>query len=265
MAQFDAVIPPGQEGEVILEVDGAKVSGSWRKSATIHSNDPKHPRMTLTMIGTIIRYVDVEPERLYLRGMFGEAVEKEIKVSSSEMTKDFQIHSVTSNMDDKITYRVVPGAEPGQYNIKVYKNPKLPTLNTWGSIFLQTNSKQSPEKVVQVNVVTRGAIVVQPSTVNFGAVTPASATKDVPEVEKTVTVFKVKGDFQIRDVAFSSEYYKADIEQVEEGKKYKVKVSFRPEVEQKSYVDEMIITTDDPQEPSIRVRLVARAPTQPKG
>ena len=59
-------------------------------------------------------------------------------------------------------------------------------------------------------------------------------------------------------MAFSSDFYEASIESVEEGKKYKVKVNFRPGADQKSYVDEMIINTDDPQEPSIRVRLIAR-------
>ena len=44
----------------------------------------------------------------------------------------------------------------------------------------------------------------------------------------------------------------------EGGKKYKVVVGFQPGSEQQSYVDEMLIKTDDPTEPSIRIRLLAR-------
>jgi hypothetical protein len=255
VAQFDEVIPPGQEGTITLEVLGEKVSGTWRKSAAVHTNDPQHPRLTITLAGTVVNHVDVKPNRLYLRGMYGEQVAHEIKVSSNEKKKDLDILGVTSNIDDKITYKIVPDSEPGHYTIKLYKNPKLPTLNTWGSLFITTNSENTPEKVVQVNVVTRGAIIVQPATLNFGSIKPTESAN----VEKTLTVSKVKGDFHIRDVAFSSDFYEASVEPIEDGKRYLVKVNFRPEGEKKSYVDEMIINTDDPQEPSIRVRLIARA------
>jgi hypothetical protein len=253
VAEFDKVIPPGQEGSVTLEVQGDKISGTWQKNATVHTNDPKHPRLTVTLGGSIVKYVDVEPERVYLRGMYGEQVMGEVLISSIEKKKDLKVLEVTSNIDDKMTYKVEPDAEPGHYKVRIYKNPKLPTLNTWGSLFIKTNSENTPDKVVQVNVVTRGAIIVQPSTLNFGSVPHT----DPKGVEKTITVSKVKGDFRIRDVAFSSDFYKASVEPVEEGKTYKVTVRFHPSADQRSYLDEMIINTDDPQEPSIRVRLTA--------
>ena len=255
MAQFDEVISPGQEGTVTLEVAGNKVHGTWRKSATVYTNDATHPRITITLSGSVIAHVSLEPDKVYLRGMYGEPVSADVKVSSIEMKKDLKIVSVSSNVDDKMTYEVVPDAEPGQYTIKLYKNPKLPTMNTWGTLFVETNSKKTPDKSLQVNIVTRGAIIVQPSSVNFGAVSAKSAQG----VEKDITVTKLKGEFQIRNVTFSNGAYKADVEPVEEGKKYTIKVTFHPEtMENKSYIDEMIINTDDPQEPAIRVRLIAR-------
>jgi hypothetical protein len=257
VAEFDEVIAPGQEGKITLEVVGKKVSGSFSKNATVHSNDPDHPRLTLSIAGQIMHYVDIQPERVYLRGMYGEAVSKELTVVSNEKKKDFQILELSSNIDDKITYRIEPEAEPGRYKVKLFKNPKLPTLNTWGSLTVKTNSEKSPEKIIQVNVVTRGSIVCQPTTLNFGAVR-VGATLATQGLEKELTIFKVKGDFNITDITFSSDRYQASVEPLDEGKKYKVVVGFSPSGEQKSYVDEMIIRTDDPQEPSIRVRLLAR-------
>ncbi len=254
MAEFSEVIPPGQEGHITLEVLGEKVHGKWRKSATVMTDDPIRPRLTISLGGTVINHVDVKPGRVYLRGMYGESVTAELKISSNEKKKDLEILEISSNIDDKMTYKVVPDNEPGHYRIKLYKNPKLPTLNTWGSLFITTNSENTPDKVIQINVVTRGAIIVQPSTLNFGNVRSTNVTG----VEKIITVSKIVGDFRIRDVAFSSNFYEASVESVEDGKKYKIKVNFRPGVDQKSYVDEMIINTDDPQEPSIRVRLIAR-------
>jgi len=260
VAQYDEVIPPGQVGYVNIEILGEKVHGTFNKTATIHSNDPEHPQMTISLAGQILHYVDIEPsDRIYLRGMYGEQVMKEITVTSNEKKKDFKITGMSSNIDDKITYKAMPGAEPGVYTIRLFKNPKLPALNTWGSLTINCNSEHTPEKIVQINVNTRGSIVVQPSTINFGSITNDVISAPPGQgLEKAVTIFKVNGDFNIRDVKFSSSYYKADIEPLEDGKKYKVTVSFRPPVHKSSYVDEMVINTDDPQEPSVRVRLLAR-------
>ena len=244
-------------GTIHLDILGSKVSGKFSKNATVHTNDPDHPRITISLGGKILHYVDVNPARIYLRGMYGEAVSKELTVVSHEKKKDFRITGVTSNIDDKITYKVEADAEPGQFRIHLFKNPKLPTLNTWGSITIQTNSEKAPEKIVQVHVVTRGSIVVQPTTLNFGAV-KAGASLGVRGMEKEITIFKLKGEFNITDVSFSNDRYEAKIEPMEDGKKYKVIVSFTPDANQRSYVDEMVISTDDPTEPSIRVRLLAR-------
>ena len=160
MAQYDKVIPPGQEGSITLEIDGKKVAGPFNKRATVQTNDPKHPQLTIALAGTIVAYVDVQPStRVYLSGMYGEHISKELTVTSNDRKNDFKILGLSSNIDDKITYKVIPDAEPGKYTIKLWKNPKLPTLHTWGSLFIETNSEHSPQKIVQINVATRGAIV----------------------------------------------------------------------------------------------------------
>ena len=259
MAEYTEVIPPGQEGEINFEVDGKKVHGTFSKNATVKSNDPRKPRVVVSVTATIQPFVDIRPsDKVYLRGMFGESVSKELTIFSNE-DKPLEIYAITSNIDDKITYKLSQTGEPGRYTLKLWKNPTLPTLNTWGTVFLYSNSEHTPEKIVQVNVTTRGAIVVQPSTLNFGPVKKNGIgnMKDEP-VERSLTIFKLKGDFAIRDVEFSSDFYEANVIPVEDGKKYTVTVRINPKSERDNYIDEMIIKTDDPQEPVFRVRLLAR-------
>jgi len=62
VAKFDKVIPPGREGKIELAIGGDKVHGEFTKSATVESNDPDHPHMTLTLTGKEIPYVDIEPQ-----------------------------------------------------------------------------------------------------------------------------------------------------------------------------------------------------------
>ncbi len=258
MASFDKVIPPGQEGKITFEIEGKKVQAAFSKSATVQTNDRKHSQMTITVAGKIIPYVEIQPATtVYLTGIYGEKVFKELIVTSNDKKKDFKILKLSSNVDDKITYAFYPDPEPGRYTVIVWKNPKLPTLNSWGSLTIDSNSEKSPQKIIQVSVATRGLIVCQPSQINFGPVkfTPTGAL--AAPAERSLDVFKVEGVFEIRNVEFSSADYKAEVELLEDGKRYKIKVDFHPTSKKSNYFDEMIINTNDPQEPSLRVQLLA--------
>lgn len=258
MASFDKVIPPGQEGKIVFEIDGKRVHGAFSKSATVQTNDRKHSQLTITLAGKIIPYIEVQPSTtVYLTGIYGEEVSKELVITSNEKKKDFKILGLNSNMDDKITYAYEADQEPGRYRVTVWKNPKLPTLNSWGALTIQTNSEKSPDKVVQVSVATRGLIICQPSQINFGPVrfTPTGAL--AKPAKKTLNIFKVEGVFQVKNVEFSSPDYTAEVETLEEGKRYAINVAFQPSSKKQNYHDEMIINTTDPQEPSVRVILLA--------
>jgi len=259
VASFDKVIPPGQEGKINFQIDGSRIHEAFSKSASVSTNDPKHPMLTIALAGKVIPYVEIQPSRqIYLSGMYGEKVSKEIIVSSNEKKKNFKITGLSSNIDDKITYSYAPDTEPGRYKITVWKNPKLPTLNTWGNLNIDTNNEHSSQTVIQVSVATRGSILCQPSQINFGAVkfSPAGALEK--PAEQSLEVMKVEGTFTVKDVTFTAADYKARVETLEAGKRYKVHVDFAPVSKKKNYYDEMIINTDDPQEPSVRIRLIAR-------
>ncbi len=259
MASFDKVIPPGQEGKISFEIDGKRIHEAFSKSASVSTNDPKHPMLTIALAGKVIPYVEIQPSRqIYLSGMYGEKVSKEIVVSSNEKKKNFKITGLSSNIDDKITYSYAPDTEPGRYKITVWKNPKLPTLNTWGNLNIDTNSERSQRTVIQVSVATRGSILCQPSQLNFGAVKFSPDGKLVKSADQSLEVMKMEGQFAIKDVSFTTADYKARVEPIEAGKRYKISVDFAPTAQKKNYYDEMIINTDDPQEPSLRIRLIAR-------
>jgi hypothetical protein len=263
VAKFDKVIPPGREGKVELAVEGNKVHGEFTKSATVESNDPDHPHMTLTVSGKEIAYVNIAPEgTVYMHGRFGEQVEQDLTISSNEKGLDFKVTGVRSNIDDKITYALEPGATKGTYTLKVFKNPKLPTLSTYGSITVATNSKLAPEAVVQVHVMTKGSITLSPTILNYGAVKFTDENGPGTPETKALTVTKTAGGFKIKDVAIDNSNFKAVVDPVAAGQQYRIQVTFTPPVRKtakQAEVGQMIIHTDDPQEPAVSVQLVARS------
>lgn len=262
MAKFDKVIPPGQEGRITLVVQGNKVHGAFSKSATVHSNDPESPRITLTLAGTEKSYVEVTPpNRLYLQGQYGEEVAKTVVLRSNEEGLDFKVTGVSSNIDDKITYRYEQGTD-GEYTVHIYKNPRLPTVNTFGTLFVHTNSEHVPEKEVQIQVVTKGSITAQPSVVNFGRVRFGSGSGDGQKLTRSFTVLKMRGEFGIEKIEVDNDNYTWNVEEAVPGQRYKINVTFKaPDrtTPRQNEFGEMTVYTTDPKEPMVRVRLIARS------
>ena len=263
MAKFDKVIPPGQEGKIELVVEGAKVHGQFNKSASVETNDPERPHLTIAVSGSEIAYVNVVPEgTVYLHGRYGEAIEKDMTISTNEKDIDFKITGVTSNIDDKITYKVENGKKPGEYTLKVFKNPKLPTLSTYGSIVVHTNSKKSPDTTLQVHVMTKGSIKMSPTMLNFGAVKFTDQNGPGTPSTKSLVVTKAIGQFQIKEITVSNPNFKTALDAVTPGQQYRVEVTFTPPTRKQTKQTEsgeMIIHTNDPQEPALHVQLLARS------
>jgi len=264
VANFDKVIAPGQEGEIELVLDGTRVHGEFSKTAQVHSNDPDHPELTLTIAGKKVSLISVVPDGvIYLQGRYEEVIQKEVTISSNEKLPDFKVVGVTSDIDDKIGYEIKPGLKKGEYVLNVKKNPELPMSSSFGTITLKTNSTKAPEYKLQVQVMTKGNITVSPSSVNFGNVAFAAKDKDANPVSRTVMVIKNSGEgLDVKDVKVDNPNFKATVEPVTPGKQFKVEITFQPPLKRspsQRETGELIINTNDPREPMVRVHLVARA------
>jgi len=263
VTNYDKTIMPGRKGKIEFVLDGEKVHDQFNKTATVSSNDPTHPTMTIAVEGIEVPYLDIQPEgTVYLHGRFGEHVERAVTVTSNEKDLDFKILRLSSNMDDKITYKVAPSTQPGAYDITVYKNPELPTLITYGTVYVHTNSKEAPTTPIQVHVITKGSITVSPTAVNFGPVKFAESAGAGQSVTRGVILAKATGAFTIKDVKLDNPNFTATVEPVAEGTQYRVQVTFTPPMKTlvtQSETAEMIIHTNDAEEPAIRVTVAARA------
>jgi hypothetical protein len=235
VAKFDKVIPPGQEGKINMVIDGNRVHGNFNKSATVTSNDPAHPLMTISMAGNITPYISATPSsRLYLQGQYGESVEKTITFKSNEQGLDLEITKIESNIDAWV--------------VDVWKNPKLPTMSTFGTMTVHTNSENSPTKTVQVQVITKGSITIEPAAVNFGTVKTETDGEPTEPVTRNVIVLKASGEFEIENLTFSTDKFAAEIEPIQPGKRYNIKVTFTPpdrKQGRQTHVGEMTVHTNE--------------------
>jgi hypothetical protein len=263
VAKYDKVIPPGQEGSIEMVIDGKRVHGQFHKTAVVHTNDPQRRQVTIAIAAVEISYLNVQPDgTISLQGRYGETVERQIVISTNEKDLDFKVTGLTSNIDDKITYAYTPTGKPGEYALSVFKNPRLPTLTTYGTLHVHTNSRRSPKTDIQVNVMTRGSISVSPITLNFGAVRFGDQAAEGSPVTKSVMLSKSTGDFDITHIDMNNANFNSTVESLPGGNQYRVLVTFRPPMKRlvnHNESAEMIIHTNDALEPAIRVQVVARA------
>lgn len=261
VADYDTFIEPGGTGEIFLYLDGHQVSGRFEKSATVVSNDPAHPSVQLTIAGEEVPYVETAPaDRIALVGEYGEAATREVRVWSNETDIDFKIESVTTTLGDRVTVDYEPAAD-GQWVVRLTKDPEMPAESVNGIVTVHSNSAGMPERIIQVQVIAKGTITKQPQMVNFGRIPFGLTGKDGPKVGRTVTLLKGSGSFEILGIDFDSDRFESSTERLGPGH-YQVRITFTPPTKQavrQKVEAEMLVRTDDPREPLIRMRLIARA------
>jgi hypothetical protein len=83
-------VPPGQSTEVSV-LWKTEHTGEFRHTATIMTNDPLRPRVALTVIGTVIPTMTVEPSEVIL-GNFSNTIARRAEVRIfSFLDEDFEI------------------------------------------------------------------------------------------------------------------------------------------------------------------------------
>ena len=119
-----------------------------------------------------------------------------------------------------------------------------------------------PVTTMQVHVMTKGSIAMNPTVLNYGEVAFTTTAGKETTTTKEITITRADGKFQIRDVTVTNPNYKAVVNAVTPGQQYRVQVTFTPPLRttgKQTEAGELVIHTDDPQEPSMRVQLVARS------
>lgn len=192
VADFDKVIKPGETGKVTAHVDTTAFAGPISKTVSIETNDPSTPEATLTIHATVKPYVEAFPAGFVRFNMLqGDAETQSITLYSDE-EEPFEITHVDVPGDyvkvvphkiEDPNSRVQAGrANQNQYRLDItVGGPDAKIGPLADKIHIATNSKHQPDYFVSVTGVIRPTFRVEPTTVNFGEVTPAdpAATRGV--------------------------------------------------------------------------------------
>ncbi len=170
VAKFQKITPPGDKGTITLELDTAGITGAFRKSAVVSSNDPSQPFTTLMMVGETKSRIEVEGQdsrRIQVIGCLGETISTTVTLSDPE-GKRLMIAAVENPMKEYLDAKLkaLPGGK--KYKLTLTAKSKE-AMDFAGPLFLVVpgSSKVSLFAVVEV----RGPFTAQPHDLFFGALT----------------------------------------------------------------------------------------------
>jgi len=277
VANFDKSIKPGATGKISLKVETKNFSGPISKSATVTSNDPANPNMTLVLKAIVKPYVDILPQG-YVRfsALQGEASTQSVTLVTEEKAP-FKVEKVDTPADKAwLKAKISPVAEkdrtPGkgdnvQYKIDITLEKDAPVGLLNEKVVAYTNVPKAPTVEITVSGLVRPVISVTPQQINFGNITSGSepTTRNVivshnKEEKKDFKVTKV----EILTVPAATEKnakaaaYKgltSEISAIQEGSRYQVVVKTDKDMAKGAIDANMKIYTNDKQNPMFEVSI----------
>lgn len=161
-------IPPGGSAKVRIQWTAKNMSGPFRQNATIHTNDPAKPRVTLSLVGRITSKARAEPSELvFTRLSPGEEVEGKVRLygyladQTLEVTR-FDLSDKTLADRFEVSHRPLTADEVKEetdaksgVHVRILIKPGLPLGKFEQRITFQTNLKDFEK----IEVPVRGAVV----------------------------------------------------------------------------------------------------------
>jgi len=149
-------------------VDTAHYKGPVSKTVTVTTSDPQKNTFVLTLKGTIISYVDVNPDSAYIRTFEGETGSQTVELKAAQ-DKSFTVQKVVVD-NPKLNYTLAPPmgtviAKDQSIRITVASPADMPSGNSQGTIKITTNLADQPEVELPWTVTVQKLITIAPAQV----------------------------------------------------------------------------------------------------
>lgn len=163
-ARYDRTVPTGGAGKVTLRLDTRGYDGKLKKTALVLSNDPREPRLILTLQGVVKTLVDVGPSSsVVFRGPADQQTQKVVDLVG---VKPFRIQKVENTLEGKVAHELEPLDAGKGYRLKLENLAKQGSYA--GAIRITTDIAKKPEITIRITGSIEGDIAVRPHTIVVG-------------------------------------------------------------------------------------------------
>jgi hypothetical protein len=258
VADFDRQIAPGKSGYIKAKLETRDFTGPISKSILVMTNDPQDPTTTLVIKTDVHPYVQVLPRPLVrFNAVQHEPMEQKITVVADEEVKDFKVIGVKSSVpfllasvDPVAADQLLAGKSPQQYEIVLTMEDKPPVGPVNAMLEIETNHPKAKMVPVKVFGVVRALLHVTPSQVQFGSV----EAKKQPGRNVIVVNNRTGGvKINVTGAAVNDPAFDAEVVTIEQGRRYQVTVTVKPDANAGSRDAVLTLETTDSEFPKLEV------------
>jgi molybdopterin-binding protein len=232
------------------------VKGFFKKTASVYSNDPEKPTLSIEIKGTVKQWITIEPsDKVQLDGFEGEEIKKVLTIKSRD-EMPFKIEKIDSNLGEKVKTNLKAIKENSVYELEIIK-PSTINENIVGTLTLFTSLEKKQTVNIDVKGTVRSEVKITPTLINFGNIDTSKIELLENLLKRMVILERVKGEgLLIKGIKFSSEIFKSQVETIQEGKRYKLTIILEKQNLKKGKFDEeMIVDTNYEKSPILKVKL----------
>jgi hypothetical protein len=225
--------------------------GLVQKNATVFSNDPAQPTVTLEIKAMVKQLVDVQPSPVIsLQANPKQAAEGRVTIVNNDKTplRILGVDSTSNSHDFSTKLRTLE--EGKRYELLVKLHPQTLAGRISDSLKVRTNNKKVPEVMVSVMATVAGRVQATPQTVDFGQLNLSAmgtTPKEANQLIRSIMLRSQEKDFKVLNVKSTISYIKPEmIPPAREGIGYRIKVSLLREKAKKGKIDgAIVIATND--------------------
>ena len=261
MADYDKVIPPGQEGKVNIKIDGKKLfPGMFEKSFTVKTNAPDNTQFVLVVTGTVKKVFEFSREMRW-SGFVDDKFSFEVIVTNLLATPinitnvRWADDAAAKGLPEKIGLKLETIEKGKKYRIKLLKKKDLAPENFVANIVLTTDFPKIKERSVPMSIIVQKEVEIYPDRLYFGEmVIPPGATK---AFDRSFNIVAVRGDsLKIRNAVPNRDDMTVKIQELQPGKSFRGTVWIRPSSRLGQYAGSIKIYTNSPKTPEIILDVV---------
>jgi hypothetical protein len=249
VADFDKVIPPGQEGRVHAKIFGRQISpGELAKDFTVTTNDPQRAEFTLTVMGKVkqvfefsreLRWAGFADEDPKLDCVITNLLETPINILGARWADEGDV----KELEEKIGLKIETIEKGRKYRLKTWQKGNFQPSNIAGSIVLTTDFPKLKERLASVAITIMGDVELHPQKLYYGEFAVSrGATKTF---ERTFDVIAARGDsLKIIKAVPDRDDITVKIRELKPGKLYRGTVMVRPSSKPGPYAGSIKIYTN---------------------
>ena len=253
--EFTKTIPAGKEGKITLTFNSAGYNGAVSKHAEVYTNDPEHQQFTL-MMNMIV--TGEEAPRGVKVGNFFIGPSNEWSGRAPQGSSANGLITITNTGQEPINIsKIDPNGtnfdvslqtleEGKRYSASFISSATLPPGIHKQTLKLITDSKETPELELRVEVVIAPAVTVSPASLTFNNLPVSSVESESQLVSKFLWVRSGRGGgLEIKSITSDLPFIKVKIESAEGGS-ITLRVGFSEKPPVGTHTGKIVIETNNP-------------------